>query len=67
MALYFFLRSQGSPKGSKVLFENNNENKENISSNVSVNYDDVENEKAPQKKKRHPLSDGAGSNYKARW
>ena len=36
----FFSRSRGSPK---VLFENNKENKENISSNVSVNYDDVEN------------------------
>ena len=59
MAVYFFPRSQGSPK---VLFEDNKENKENLSSNVSVIYDDVENEKEPLREKRHRLLDGEGSN-----
>ena len=50
--------SRGCPKFFKLSFQ--------IFDFVCVNYDDVENEKAPQKKKRHPLSDGAGSNYMAR-
>ena len=40
------------------------EHRENITSNKNIDYDDVENKKGPQKKKRRRSLDGAVSNKK---